>query len=76
MPDLLIVITDLWLIWFFKRMWYWIKISGLNCLRLLRVLVFPEKGKCIETRDDDQQRSDWLAERQQRNDIISLKKDT
>jgi len=40
----------------------------------MRVLVFPEKGRCIDTRDHDQQCSDWLAARQHRNDIISLKK--
>ncbi len=34
--------------------------------------MFPEKGRCIDTRDHDQQCSDWLAARQQRNDIISL----
>ncbi len=53
-----------------------IKISGLSCLRLLWVLVFPEKGRCIDTRNHDQQCSDWLAAIQQRNDIISLKKNT
>ncbi len=30
--------------------------------------------KCIDTRNQDQQCSDWLAARQQRNDIISLNK--
>ncbi len=40
----------------------------------MRVLVFPEKGRCINTRNHDQQCNDWLAARQQRNDIISLKK--
>ncbi len=30
--------------------------------------MFPKKGRCIDTRKYDQQRSDWLAARQQRND--------
>ncbi len=36
--------------------------------------MFPEKGRCIDTQNHDQQCSDWLAARQQCNDIISLKK--
>ncbi len=53
---------------------YYIQISGLSFLRFLCVLVFPKKGKCIDTQNHNQQRSDWLAARQERNDIISLKK--
>ncbi len=35
--------------------------------------MFPKKGRCIDTRNHDQQCSDWLTARQQHNDI-SLKK--
>ncbi len=77
MPDLLIVITGLWLIWFFKGICVLdYNIFGLSCLWLLRILVFPEKGRCIATRNHDQQCSNWLVARQLRNDIISLRKAT
>ncbi len=33
-----------------------------------------QQGLSIDTGNHDQQCSDWLAARQQRNDIISLKK--
>ncbi len=36
--------------------------------------MFPEKGRCINTRNHDQQCSNWLGARQQRNYFISLKK--
>ncbi len=40
----------------------------------MHVLVLPEKDRCIDTRYHDQQCSDWLAARQQCNDIKSLNK--
>ncbi len=41
---------------------------------MLHVLKFSEKGRCFDTRNQDQQRSNWLAARQQCKDIISLKR--
>ncbi len=63
-PDLLILITDLWLIWFLKRICRFDENIWIKFKIIVRSSVPRKRADVSILETTDQQRSDWLVPRQ------------